>query len=142
LLLWKLKLSSVVIHFTPLNAELNLICCSLTLLGTHRILHVSRIRVKLLFHWLQFPHASPMSFFMNISTKFVNGKNLNIRRKFTKKIEQDTTVAGRCQRPATTRPATTRPATTRPTTLHVRKTRGRYCNFRLLMMGGVSPEIC
>ena len=39
-------------------------------------------------------------------------------------------VAGRC------------PATTHPATLHVCKTRGCYCSFRLLMMGGVSPETC
>ena len=32
----------------PLNAELNPICCLLTLLGAHHFLHVSRIRVKLL----------------------------------------------------------------------------------------------
>jgi hypothetical protein len=30
----------------PLNAELNSICPLLALLGVHRILHVSRIRVK------------------------------------------------------------------------------------------------
>ena len=30
----------------PLNAELNLICHFLALLGAHHILHVSRIRVK------------------------------------------------------------------------------------------------
>ena len=30
----------------PLNAELNPICHLLALLGTHHILHVSRIRVK------------------------------------------------------------------------------------------------
>jgi hypothetical protein len=30
----------------------------------------------------------------------------------------------------------------RPTTFHVWKTRGCQCSFRLLMMGGVSPEIC
>jgi hypothetical protein len=35
-----------------------------------------------------------------------------------------------------------RTATTRPTTLHVCKTRGCQCSFRLLMMGGVSPETC
>jgi len=33
-----------------------------------------------------------------------------------------------------------RPPTTRPTTFHIRKTRGCQCSFRLLMMGGVSPE--
>jgi hypothetical protein len=35
-----------------------------------------------------------------------------------------------------------RPPTTRPTSFHVWKTRGCQCNFRLLMMGGVSPETC
>jgi hypothetical protein len=35
-----------------------------------------------------------------------------------------------------------RPPTTRTTTLHVWKTRGWLCSFWLLMMGGVSPEIC
>jgi len=32
--------------FNPLNAELNPICHLLALLGAHRILHVSRLRVK------------------------------------------------------------------------------------------------
>ena len=35
-----------------------------------------------------------------------------------------------------------RPPTTRPTTFHVWKIRGCQCSFRLLMMGGVSPETC
>jgi hypothetical protein len=35
-----------------------------------------------------------------------------------------------------------RPPTTRPTTFHVRKTKGCQCSFRLLIMGGVSPETC
>jgi hypothetical protein len=35
-----------------------------------------------------------------------------------------------------------RPPTARPTTFHVWKTRGCQCGFRLLMMGGVSPETC
>jgi len=35
-----------------------------------------------------------------------------------------------------------RPKTTRPTTFHVWKTRGCQCSFRLLMVGGVSPETC
>jgi hypothetical protein len=37
-----------------------------------------------------------------------------------------------------------RPATmsTRPTTFHLWKTKGCWCNFRLLMMGGVSLETC
>jgi hypothetical protein len=34
------------------------------------------------------------------------------------------------------------PPTTRPTTSHVWKTRGYQCSFRLLMIGGVSPETC
>jgi len=33
-------------YINPLNSELNSICHLLTLLGTHHILHVSRIRVK------------------------------------------------------------------------------------------------
>jgi hypothetical protein len=32
--------------FNPLNAELNPICCLLSLLGAHPIFHVSRMRVK------------------------------------------------------------------------------------------------
>jgi hypothetical protein len=36
------------LFFNPLNAKLNLICHLLALLGAHHILHVSRIRVKLL----------------------------------------------------------------------------------------------
>jgi hypothetical protein len=35
-------------YLNPLNAELNFICHLLTLLGAHHILHVSRIRVKIL----------------------------------------------------------------------------------------------
>jgi len=35
-----------------------------------------------------------------------------------------------------------RPLTTRPTTFHVWKTRRCQCSFRLLMIGGVSPETC
>jgi hypothetical protein len=33
-------------EFNPLNAELNLICHLLALLGAHHILHISRVRVK------------------------------------------------------------------------------------------------
>jgi hypothetical protein len=35
-----------------------------------------------------------------------------------------------------------RPPTTRPNNLSRMKTRGWQCRFRLLMMGGVSPETC
>jgi hypothetical protein len=35
-----------------------------------------------------------------------------------------------------------RPPTSRSTTFHVWKTRGWQCSIRLLIMGGVSPEIC
>jgi len=38
--------SSDYITFNPLNAELNLICHLLTLLGAHTVLHVSRITVN------------------------------------------------------------------------------------------------
>jgi hypothetical protein len=34
--------------FNPLNTELNLICYLLALLEAHHILHVSRIRVKII----------------------------------------------------------------------------------------------
>ena len=47
-------------------------------------------------------------------------------------------VGGRCQAHC----AWQRPPPTRPTTFHVWKTRGCQCTFRLLMMGGVSPETC
>jgi len=46
-------------------------------------------------------------------------------------------VGGRCQALYC---AWQRPPTTRPTTFHVWKTRGYQCSFRLLMMGGLSPE--
>jgi len=53
------------------------------------------------------------------------------------------------QRPPATRPtnfhvycAWQRPPATRPTTFHVWKPRGCQCSFRLLMIGGVSPETC
>jgi len=42
-LLWFLL---TIVYVNPLNAELNLICHLLALLGAHPILHVSRIRVK------------------------------------------------------------------------------------------------
>ena len=48
---YKLNLNtkcSVMLAFNPLNAELNPICHLLALLGAHHILHVSRIRVKVL----------------------------------------------------------------------------------------------
>jgi len=45
---------------------------------------------------------------------------------------------GRCQAHC----AWQRPPSTRPTTSHLWKTRGYQCSFRLLMMGGVSPETC
>jgi hypothetical protein len=35
-----------------------------------------------------------------------------------------------------------RPATTRPATFHACKTKGCECSFRLLIIGGVSPETC
>jgi len=47
-------------------------------------------------------------------------------------------AVGRCQAHC----AWQRPRTIRPTTFHVWKTRGFQCSFRLLMMGGVSPETC
>ena len=40
------KVVPVISKFNPLNAELNPICHLLALLGAHRILHISSIRVK------------------------------------------------------------------------------------------------
>ena len=40
-------------EFNPLNAELNPLCHLLALLGTHHILHVSRIRVNTMCEYLQ-----------------------------------------------------------------------------------------
>ena len=37
---------SLNVYIKPLNAELNLICYLLALLGAHHFLHVSRIRVR------------------------------------------------------------------------------------------------
>ena len=42
----RLRMAGAVPPLNPLNAELNPICHLLALLGAHRILHVSRIRVK------------------------------------------------------------------------------------------------
>jgi len=47
-------------------------------------------------------------------------------------------IVGRCQAQC----AWQRPPITRPTTFHLWNTRGCQCSFRLLMMGGVSPETC
>ena len=43
-------LTIILCTFNTLNAELNPICHLLALLGAHHILHVSRIRVKLLYN--------------------------------------------------------------------------------------------
>jgi transposase len=40
--------NSEFIRINPLNTELNPICHLLALLGAHHILHISRIRVKIL----------------------------------------------------------------------------------------------
>jgi len=47
-------------------------------------------------------------------------------------------VGGLCQAPC----AWQIPPTTRPTTFHIWNTRGCQCSFRLVIMGGVSPETC
>ena len=39
-------------EFNPLNADLNLICHFLALLGAHQIIHVSRVRVNVLLYTL------------------------------------------------------------------------------------------
>ena len=42
----RMKCSTCISYINPLNAELNLTCYLLALLGAHHFLHVSRIRVK------------------------------------------------------------------------------------------------
>jgi len=44
----------------PLNAKLNPICHLLELLGAHPILHVSRIRVKGLLHYISYHYIRGM----------------------------------------------------------------------------------
>jgi len=39
--------------FKPLNTELNPICHLLALLGAHHILHISRIRVKVVYEFVR-----------------------------------------------------------------------------------------
>jgi len=46
---WYWNCNKFISHFNSLNAELNPICHLLALLGTHHILHISRIRVKQLY---------------------------------------------------------------------------------------------
>ena len=56
--------------FNPLNAELNPICHLLALLGVHHILHVSRIRVNLLYNMRARIHITKlliMYFFQSVS---------------------------------------------------------------------------
>ena len=40
------KTQKIIPYINPLNAELNLFCHLLALLGAHHILHVSRVRVN------------------------------------------------------------------------------------------------
>ena len=46
-------------NINPLNAELNLICHLLALLGAHPILHISRIRVNKVSSWAKVRHGVP-----------------------------------------------------------------------------------
>jgi hypothetical protein len=69
---------------------------------------------------------------VNLKDIVVNLKDIVANLKDILVNLKDIVIAGHCQRPATTR----------PTTLHVCKTRGCQCSFRLQMMGGVSPETC
>jgi hypothetical protein len=77
--------------FNPLNAELNLVCHLLALLGAHPILHVSRIRVNLTFaseHVLCWPSLQNVSVLLEngpllfetcrIVTVWISGVNTHI----------------------------------------------------------------
>jgi len=67
---WQMGFNSV---FKGLNAELNPICHLLALLGAHRILHVSKIRVKLKMS-KTFPALSHVNvFFLTFSLRSGSG---------------------------------------------------------------------
>ena len=61
---WQIGFNSA---FKGLNAELNPICHLLALLGAHHILHVSRIRVKLLFE-IQVSHTITITVFWDMTS--------------------------------------------------------------------------
>jgi hypothetical protein len=52
-------------NINPLNTELNHICYLLALLGAHHFLHVSRIRVKLLFLLMFLLEINPLNAKLN-----------------------------------------------------------------------------
>jgi len=56
----------------PLNAELNPICHLLALLGTHHVLHVSRITVKRIQNDWQFSVDSKPCNLQNLVTNYLN----------------------------------------------------------------------
>jgi hypothetical protein len=58
------------ISFNPLNAELNAICYLLALLGAHPILHVSRIKVKVI------------KFILLYAARHVSDTTVSINRSF------------------------------------------------------------
>ena len=60
--------SGLVPLLNPLNAELNPICHLLALLGAHHILHISRIRVKVIDAPIQVPNV----FELAVSFKFLS----------------------------------------------------------------------
>ena len=59
---WRAILPLNFTEFNPLNPELNPICYLLALLGAHHLLHISRIRVKLLTFRLlmSYIHGAPI----------------------------------------------------------------------------------
>jgi hypothetical protein len=57
----------LVLHINPLSADLNHICHFLALLGTHHILHVSKIRVKC-------PNSTKPGMSRHIFTELINIK--------------------------------------------------------------------
>ena len=66
----------------PLKAELNPICPLLALLGAHRILHISRIRVKVI---SSFPHLLPHLLVTSIPP-FIFPSITHCRRQFLHKM--------------------------------------------------------
>ena len=58
LYMFRADLLSVIRSLNPLNAELYPICHFLALLGAHHILHISRIRVNIVYEAIGICHAT------------------------------------------------------------------------------------
>jgi hypothetical protein len=98
------------------------------LLGAHPVLHISRIKVKVL-------GIKAVRFFFMLIYLWI-WCILFKKNCYLGDCEVD--VRGSVYHISNF--AVKNPTTARPTTFHICKTRSRLCSFRLLMLGGVSPE--